>query len=499
MGRAYEEAYRKFSEKYGNLNVGAAYDVSFKLGSMDDFTFDSTSETRLQNAYRGALRNVLRTYLTDKIEMKQDKNYDLSDFSVTDFIQEFDNVIQGHLTDKAAEEGTTYEHKPYAGLSFDQIAGAAWNRAKEFNKPVNELWAEQIRDGKLSLETLQSTTSSSIRMLDDMAGSNIKYTDAAKNDLANVVLAQKTMEAAINKRSWTSWLNPRNWFPGGPNRRENAYLKELNEKLQTYKERNYPTESVLPEAYGKNLLSNAAAELNAYVQQNKKANPAPEKTDAKKKDAKKSTKQKDVVGKVPTKEVADALLKDKETVKANLLEVVGDYIEAHDKEHTSFMCGYITKGQAEKCWDAFNKATDEAQKRAVLADYSKKMFKGMYDHAISITSYGKAPAEKLVMTQKLADFVLNTYFPVASNSKYAEFGNNYYLKNADPETLSKDMYGEHSPEELKPALEQARFERGVTSKMPLDTSNDFVDKAPEKAPKINNISAPEKSKSKDRF
>ena len=127
------------------------------------------------------------------------------------------------------------------------------------------------------------------------------------------------------------------------------------------------------------------------------------------------------------------------------------------------------------------------------------MFKGMYDHAISIRSYGKTPAEKLVMTQKLADFVLNTYFPVASNSKYAEFGNNYYLKNTDPETLSKDMFGAFSPEDLKPALEQARFERGVTSKMPLDTSKDFVDKAHEKASKINNISAPTKSKGKDSF
>ena len=165
-------------------------------------------------------------------------------------------------SEEAEAENTNYTHRKLEGLPMERVAKDAWTRvAAGFNKPLHEIWAGQIRKGTLTPENLKSVTDGSIRMLDGMITNSINYYDAAKNDLANVVMAKNAMAEAINKRSWLSWLNPLNW---GPNRRENAYLKALNEKINTYRENKFPVDNVVPAEYTKNMLGNYLKEVNIY-------------------------------------------------------------------------------------------------------------------------------------------------------------------------------------------------------------------------------------------
>jgi hypothetical protein len=258
MGK-YEHAYAKFTEKYDlNLNIQTEYDGANRLASMDDFTMDTSPERKAQNVYISTLSSALTDYIIKKVKIEPQKSYDLSDIDIGGFITAFDNVMNAIRSDEAEKENTEYTHRKFEGLPLDRVANEAWARvAPRYNKPLHEIWAGQIRRGTLPLEQLQRITNTSTRLLDGMVGP-IGYNSAANKDLADVITIKNAMAEAINKRSWTSWLNPLNW---GPNRRENARLEELNAKLASYRTAGFPVDDVVPQEYGSNMLGKALAEL----------------------------------------------------------------------------------------------------------------------------------------------------------------------------------------------------------------------------------------------
>ena len=187
---------------------------------------DTSPARKAQNVYISTLSSALTDYISKKVKIEPQKSYDLANIDIGGFITAFDDVMNAIRSDEAEKENTEYTHRKFEGLPMNRVANEAWARvAPRYNKPLHEIWAGQIRRGTLSLEQLQRITNSSTRLLDDLAGPNRSYDSAANKDLADVVMIKNAMAEAINKRSWTSWLNPFNW---GPNRRENAYLKELD-------------------------------------------------------------------------------------------------------------------------------------------------------------------------------------------------------------------------------------------------------------------------------
>ena len=270
----YDTAYEEFNSKYKvDFNIRTEYNGANQIASIDDFSMEASSTIKDREVYISTLTSTLSSYLMKKIKIEAGKSYDLSDIDLGGFITEFDKVVNAIRSDEAETENKDYYHRSFEGLNLNQVASAVWNRAgRAFNRPLHEIWAGQIRKGKLMIEQLQGITTGATSVLDGMLGPDSGYNSSADRDLGNVILAKNAMEMAISKRSWISYLNPFNW---GPYSRESDYLKDLKAKLLTYQGANFPIDSVVPESVSGNILDNAYTALMSYVENNGAANPSP--------------------------------------------------------------------------------------------------------------------------------------------------------------------------------------------------------------------------------
>jgi hypothetical protein len=66
--------------------------------------------------------------------------------------------------------------------------------------------------------------------------------------------------------------------------------------------------------------------------------------------------------------------------------------------------------------------------------------------------------DKIVEAQRISDVLINTYSPVLSDEKYAEYKYNYFVKNASLEEL-QDIVG--SERDIDTVMENACNELGV--------------------------------------
>ena len=435
MAGAYEAAFEKFRDKYGvDYNIAGEYELSRKLSSLDAFTIESTPKERMQNSYKSMLGTAITYYLENKVRLEGGKKYDMTDVNIGEFINEFDNVMRGVLADYAEKEGETYEHKQYAGLSFNDVATAAWGRASGYNRPLADIWAGQIRNGSLSLEQMQRITSSSTRLLDGMLGT-IGYNSAANKDLADVVMIKNAMAEAINKRSWTSWLNPFNW---GPNMRENAYLKELNGKINTYRENNFPVDNVVPAMYAGNMLEGALSELqNTYgVRHQPTQNTATAVKTNKKVAVQQNIKAPDV--KLSSEDEALARYNE-QNVRDNFkseMEVIFANVNHPMKKFVISTTINSMKNNIRTSWLLFQEATTNQAKEKEIQNNAISILKLLDIDVYGVTST-MAPADRIVALQKMANVYMRNFTPATSDSQYYKYLDNYFVKNAPLEEVQK--------------------------------------------------------------
>ena len=455
MGK-YNEAYAQFTAKYDlTLNMQVEYNAAKQLAGMDDFMISTSPQEKAQGVYTSVLSSALASHLNKKVKMEPGKSYDLSDFNIVDFINEFDKVMEAIRSEEAETEKTAYTHRKLEGLPMGRVAKDAWTRvAAGFNKPLHEIWAGQIRKGTLAPENLQSVTDSSIGMLDGMITNNMKYSDAAKKDLANVVMAKNAMAEAINKRSWTSWLNPFNW---GPNRRENAYLKALNEKINTYRQNNFPVDNVVPAECSSNMLGKALSELEkTYGAINQPAQTAakPEK----KKEAKVQKKSEPAKKKANKKEAVKPISAQLEEVIANRFDshVVDDLCE-YVKEVSGVEFGArrqvlrINFGAAFNPIVQLNKDFEDPKRKDLVSnggmtaspgerkvrdsentvkEMAKTCFKFFYDNSTLTLGVPQGSEKSIVVVQAITNFIMNKFSPaVTEPEKYGKYADNYVVKD----------------------------------------------------------------------
>ena len=455
MAGTYDAAYSEFTNRFNlnGLNLKETYEVNRKLNGLDDFAFDSTPQKKEQSIYLDTLTAALTAYLTEKTKMENDKAYDMSDVSIVDFVKEFDKVMEAIRTD-AAPEGEPYQHTPFAKLSEGVMASRAWKEVKHFNQPLSGIWGDEIRKGSLTTENLQSMTNRSISMLDSMVTNNIEYSDAAKKNLANVVMAKNTMAAAINKRSWTSWLNPLNW---GPNRRENAYLRELKGKIEAYKTAGFPVDNVVPEEYTKNMLGKALGELQkTYVTKKQPAqNPATAvKSEEKKQEikvetnpvknektteSKNSTVQQNIKAPaVKLSSMEEALARyDNKSVKDNFIaEIEGIFPNDNNPMRTVAIQGIVGSmpSQIRGHWYPINsKATNPAKERSIKENAISSL--KSFDMVAFLCTQKMNPVDKIVALQKVTNVFMRNFSPALSDSKYHKYLDNYFVQNASLEQI----------------------------------------------------------------
>ena len=515
----YESAYNEFTAKYNlnGLDLMKEYEDNRILNGIDDLKFDATSQKKDQNTYLDTLTAALSTYLKEKTKAEKGKTYDMSDFSVIDFMNEFDKVVKAIRTDTAPKK-QIYRHTPFAGMSEGLMASRAWNNVKQYNKTLGGLWGDQIRNGTLTLEELQNMTTDSVKMLDSTIKSNIGYTNALKKDLVNVVMARNAMEAAINKRRWTSWLNPANW---GPNMRENAYLKELKEKVDAYKNANFPVDNVLPKEFTTRILGNARNELEkTYItSKTEKQTTAEVKEEAQTEaDLNKQEENKELNTSVNNENIKEnndieiPVNEEKEQVfqneqefidvsnnivnnpnpvvqpvkveKTNYSEKVNELLD--DEEFSDNLLDEMTN-VIENMESSLPKA--RAVRRSLLrvgafAEIKKaaKNFCERFDDAETpeakeelvkntalnvvgiisnnLHSYNLSAKDRFVAAQKMADLMFNQCSPIAFEyEKYAKYGDRYVAK--DDRLLNMSIDAQHSSSSDRTIIEDIRKELGV--------------------------------------
>lgn len=435
MGK-YEHAYAEFTAKYDlNLNIQKEYDGANRISSIDDFSMDTSPARKAQNVYISTLSSALTDYISKKVKIESRKSYDLANIDVGGFIAEFDKVIDAIRSDEAEKEKTEYTHREFEGLPFDRVANEAWARvAPGYNKPLHEIWAGQIRKGSLSLEQLQRITSSSTTLLDGMVGS-IGYNSAANKDLADVVMIKNAMTEAINKRSWTSWLNPFNW---GPNMRENAYLKELNGKINTYRENNFPVDNVVPAMYAGNMLEGALSELqNTYgIRIQSTQNTATAVKTNKKVAVQQNIKAPDV--KLSSEDEALARYNE-QNVRDNFkseMEVIFANVNHPMKKFVIPTTINSMKNNIRSSWLLFQEATTNQAKEKEIQNSAISILKLLDIDVYGVTSI-MAPADRIVALQKMANAYMRNFTPATSDSQYYKYLDNYFVKNAPLEEVQK--------------------------------------------------------------
>lgn len=414
MGVLYEAAFEKFSNKYGiSHNIYNEYTGIKTINRLDDNIFESTPEKKQvdeKKAYLSTLQSVLTTYLQKKTKYEADKSYDMSDVSLGEFIDEFDNVMNAIYAD-AGEE-----HIPYSGLTINQVSGETWRRMESFNKPLHEIWGKQIRNGTLSIEQLQVDTNNSTYKLDNLGGN---YSNGADKDLAKVIMAKNAMEAAKKERSWLWWLNPRNWGPYG---RENDYLKELKAKIKSYEEAGFPVDSVVPESYSTNILEQAHQGLVSYVQ-----TKAAE--EAKINEVAKNAEKIDFAAKFNERS-KDAELREKCEAQ------IGDILKSTKNMTTSAdntFAFVVARTEVEKLCKKMDLAQQKPPREGakMINDSMKNFFKAAY--TLTGNKTGPVDTKAVIGAQKIIDLMINAYAPDVSKSEiYAKYNDNFFIKNEAP-------------------------------------------------------------------
>ena len=437
MAGAYEAAFEKFRDKYGvDYNIAREYELSRKLSSLDAFTIESTPEEKIKNSYKSMLGTAISYYLEKKVRLEGGKKYDMTDVNIGEFINEFDNVMRGVLTDYAEKEGEKYEHKQYVGLSFNDVATVAWGRASGYNRPLADIWASQIRKGTLSLDSLQRITQNSTNMLDSMIESRMNYTNAVKSDLASVVMAKNTLEAAKNQRSWISWLNPFNWGPYG---RENAYLKELNAKLQTYSQNNFPVENALPEEYGKSILGKALQDLKEDV--SKAASISREAKSPVQQEKEQVFEEVPVIDKnAPLSVQIEQILSHaalREPYNKAVFDIVKKYATnnvnvpvtaMHAKE--LFIIAKDTNRDIEDM--AADGSLTDSKNEYALEKMATNLFKVANIQLPAIAGIKMDSTQAIAMAQEVANYFVKTFSPIMQNpERFGKYADNYVLKHND--------------------------------------------------------------------
>ena len=261
MAGTYENEYRKFSDIYGiNVDIQAYYDELRKRSSTDELKTDNSPKRKEFDIYVDALSNALNEYLYRQTKMEDGKTYDMSNVSLGNFIEDFDNLIKAIHTDEAEAENKEPSYKPYGEASFKEVASAAWAAAKEYHEPLSSIWAENFLKDKISYEEMKDINDKAIENLRNSTPDKIKE---QLKDITTLKMAKEAMDK-VNKSRDTLWkASFKNW-----NRRnqELNFAKELEETITIYEKHGFRLPDPVKATLSKPVFDDAVNTLNDYIE-----------------------------------------------------------------------------------------------------------------------------------------------------------------------------------------------------------------------------------------
>lgn len=464
----YEQELRKFQNKYGIDGDTAEIEKRAMGVKGVGEIFNVTMGTVEQMAYKAGLTYLLENYIETKIGMTAGKVSDLSDLAIQDFIVDYENMM-------AAKNVMNRERDKYEGLEFS-IYDDVISSLSNYNKPLAEIWADKVTKGNVSFEAFAAFADTENQyIMDNVAKQGVK---ALSERSANLFMAKKAMDKIWEKRS-ILWIitHPRLAI------RDYNYKKTLNDRVTVLGTKGF----AYPEKDG--LIHNSAL-TTALLRDagftgdnaNDKAKAADQnvkaKTDAETLLEQKVTCWKDTQELYKNTDVREAFYKE-----------IGAHLEKCEQGRKEAAVGVVfgmVTTTLNEFWGDFTK--DGADKDAVVMNYANRVFNVV--HGLIVNEPGMGAVDTVVASQKIANMMLITLSPIATDDKYAQYADNYFLKNATPEQLNEVRGFKGNAQEV---LNEARFDLRIDDKLQLDLGDAVNEKQDvQKFEEIKEQSAPVK-------
>ena len=410
-----QEKVNKFNNKYNvNFDVEEMETDARISSTFEGFSFQKKAEKVAHGErYFKTLKKLLEKSLTAKTKIKAEADYNLTDFNVRSFINEYEDILAHRNNDlKSPRERDRFE-----GFNSSSLLDKVKAITNSYNKTVHGIWADKILNDKekFTFEDLKAITDSATRSLDSKIN---KTEEMIHKNLVNVIYAKQAMEKVRQSRTgwWKFWNLLKNY-------RENKYLESLNEKLETYKKAKLPVEKILAEAPQQILK-------NAYDKPVK---------------AQEINKEEPVVFDV-YKKVRKIIAKDlkmKENLTEDILKALTVPKRWNQDLQRTFLNTTITKALIEKVQTCNQEFDSFVGNGSSVENQMKKVVGGVFEKAYDLVStIGYVDTkEQIASAQIITDVVLKKLSPVAFDPKLLEqFANGYVINNADEYNKITDLY-----------------------------------------------------------
>jgi hypothetical protein len=203
MPKTYQEMMSDFERKYRlTTTFQEMYDIDSRK------PVNRSVEDQYMTEFSYMLNNYIDTFVDPAMEYK---DYDLHDMRLLRFVEDFEDVMKAKYeqTNPDGERRKAYENMEGRVFKY------AIDRVSKLDKPLVQVWANRIYNGKYDVETMR---------------------DSFKNEemsIENKIIMQQAMEKVSENRRWTWKINPLNW------RRwyqESKFLSELSKDVKPYKD-----------------------------------------------------------------------------------------------------------------------------------------------------------------------------------------------------------------------------------------------------------------------
>jgi hypothetical protein len=199
----YQEMMSDFERKYKlTTTFQEMYDIDSRK------PVKRSVEDQYMTEFSYMLNNYIDTFVDPAMEYK---DYDLHDMRLLRFVEDFEDVmkVKYEQTNPNGERRKAYENMEGRVFKY------AIDRVSKLDKPLVQVWANRIYNGKYDVETMRDTFKN-----EEMS-------------IENKIIMQQAMEKLSENRRWTWKINPLNW------RRwyqESKFLSELSKDVKPYKD-----------------------------------------------------------------------------------------------------------------------------------------------------------------------------------------------------------------------------------------------------------------------
>ena len=207
MPKTYQEMMTDFERKY---KLTTTFQEMYDIDSRKPANRSVGDQYMTEFSYM--LNNYIDTFIDPFIDPEEGyRDYDLHDMNLLRFVEDFENVmkVKYEQTNPNGERRKAYEN--IAGSVFKY----AIDRVSKLDKPLVQVWANHIYNGKYDVETMRDTFKNK------------------EMSIENKIIMQQAMEKVSENRRWTWKINPLNWPRWY---QESKFLSELSKDVKPYKD-----------------------------------------------------------------------------------------------------------------------------------------------------------------------------------------------------------------------------------------------------------------------